>query len=53
VWWDAPRRFEDTEVATLRAIGQQVGLVLRSARLLAQAQQQRSEAEAAEAAEAR
>jgi len=49
VWWTAVRRFQAAEVATLRAIGQQVGLLLRSSRLLAEAQQQRAEAEAAEA----
>jgi PAS domain S-box-containing protein len=48
VWWKAARRFEPNEVATLRAIGQQVGLLLRNSRLLAEAQQQRAEAEAAE-----
>jgi PAS domain S-box-containing protein len=49
VWWRARRRFADVEVATLRAIGQQVGLLLRIARLLAEARRQRAEAEAAEA----
>lgn len=48
VWWTAVRRFQEAEVTTLRAIGQQVGLLLRSSRLLAEAQQQRAEAEAAE-----
>jgi len=43
------RRFAGAEVATLRAIGQQVGLLLRVSRLLAEARQQRAEAEAAEA----
>jgi hypothetical protein len=28
VWWTAVRRFQDAEVATFRAIGQQVGLLL-------------------------
>jgi PAS domain S-box-containing protein len=49
VWWETRRRFDDEEVATLRAIGQQVGLLLQNARLLADAQEQRAEAEAAEA----
>ena len=49
VWWETARRFETAEVATLQAIGHQVGLLLRNSRLLAEAQQQRAEAEAAEA----
>jgi len=49
VWWQAARRFSEAEVATLRAIGQQVGLLLRNAGLLADAQAQRAEAAAAEA----
>ena len=48
VWWQARRRFTDAEIATLRAIGQQVGLLLRVARLLAEARRQRVDAEAAE-----
>ena len=33
VWWTARRRFEDAELATLRAIGEQAGVLLRNARL--------------------
>jgi PAS domain S-box-containing protein len=48
VWWTEPRRFAPAEIATLQAIGQQVGLLLRSALLLAEAEKRRAEAEAAE-----
>jgi PAS domain S-box-containing protein len=48
VWWREARRFEPAEVATLQAIGQQVGLLLRSAALLVEAGKRRAEAEAAE-----
>jgi signal transduction histidine kinase/signal transduction protein with GAF and PtsI domain/CheY-like chemotaxis protein len=33
VWWQARRRFEDAELAPLRAIGEQAGMLLRNARL--------------------
>ena len=33
VWWTARRRFEEAELAPLRAIGEQAGVLLRSARL--------------------
>ncbi|HEX4994330.1 MAG TPA: GAF domain-containing protein [Methylomirabilota bacterium] len=33
VWWTARRRFEDAELATLQAIGEQAGVLLRNARL--------------------
>ena len=33
VWWQERRRFDDAEMAILRAIGQQAGTLLRSARL--------------------
>ena len=33
VWWTARRRFEDAELATLEAIGEQAGVLLRNARL--------------------
>jgi GAF domain-containing protein len=33
VWWTARRRFEDAELAPLRAIGEQAGVLLRNARL--------------------
>ncbi|PYM63343.1 MAG: hypothetical protein DMD79_08840, partial [Candidatus Rokuibacteriota bacterium] len=33
VWWTARRRFEPAALATLQAVGQQVGALLRSARL--------------------
>jgi PAS domain S-box-containing protein len=33
VWWDVARRFEEPEIATLQAVGQQVGILLRNARL--------------------
>ena len=49
VWWAQPRRFEPAELATLQAIGQQVGLLLRSAVLLMEADKRRTEAETAEA----
>ncbi|HEX9820623.1 MAG TPA: PAS domain S-box protein [Methylomirabilota bacterium] len=49
VWWHEPRRFEPAEIATLQAIGQQVGLLVRSSLLLREADTRRTEAEAAEA----
>jgi PAS domain S-box-containing protein len=49
VWWTQARRFEPGEIATLQAIGQQVGLLLRSFLLLLEAERRRTEAEAAEA----
>ncbi|MGH7367991.1 MAG: GAF domain-containing protein [Candidatus Rokuibacteriota bacterium] len=33
VWWRERRRFEDAELAPLRAIGEQAGVLLRNARL--------------------
>ncbi|MEX2224464.1 MAG: GAF domain-containing protein [Candidatus Rokuibacteriota bacterium] len=33
VWWRERRRFEDAELAPLRAIGEQAGMLLRNARL--------------------
>jgi GAF domain-containing protein/CheY-like chemotaxis protein/HPt (histidine-containing phosphotransfer) domain-containing protein/HAMP domain-containing protein len=33
VWWQERRRFDEAELAVLRAIGQQAGTLLRSARL--------------------
>jgi PAS domain S-box-containing protein len=33
VWWTARRRFEEAELATLQAIGEQAGVLLRNARL--------------------
>ncbi len=33
VWWTARRRFEAAELATLQAIGEQAGVLLRNARL--------------------
>ena len=33
VWWTARRRFEEAELATLGAIGEQAGVLLRNARL--------------------
>jgi PAS domain S-box-containing protein len=49
VWWSESRRFDASELATLKAIGQQVGLLLRNAQLLAETDRRRAEAEAAEA----
>jgi PAS domain S-box-containing protein len=33
VWWTARRRFDDAELASLQAIGEQAGVLLRNARL--------------------
>jgi PAS domain S-box-containing protein len=49
VWWKDARRFEAAEIATLQAIGQQVGLLVRSSLLLMEAERRRLEAEGAEA----
>lgn len=48
VWWTEARRFGAAELATLQAIGQQVGLLVRGALLLKEADHRRAEAEAAE-----
>jgi PAS domain S-box-containing protein len=48
VWWTEARSFAAAELATLEAIGQQVGLLVRGSLLLKEAQQRRAEAEAAE-----
>ena len=49
VWWTAVRRVEAAEVTILQAIGQQVGLLLRSTLLVMEAERRRVEAETAEA----
>jgi signal transduction histidine kinase/DNA-binding response OmpR family regulator/HPt (histidine-containing phosphotransfer) domain-containing protein len=36
IWWTVARRFEDDELQRLQAIGEQVGLFLRTARLFAE-----------------
>ena len=48
VWWERAERFDLARVAMLEAVGQQVALLLRAARLRAEAQRQRAEALAAE-----
>jgi two-component system sensor histidine kinase/response regulator len=47
VWWRARRRFEASELATLDAIGLQVGTVLRNARLVEALSDAKQAAEAA------
>ena len=48
VWWERAERFDLARVTMLEAVGQQVALLLRAARLRAEAQRQRAEALAAE-----
>ena len=48
VWWERAERLDDTQVATLEAVGQQVALLLRSAWVLREAERQGAEALAAE-----
>src|SRR5439155_5160543 len=45
VWWDARRRLAESERATLGAVGQQTGILLRNARRLAETERRRREAE--------
>src|SRR5207245_5971505 len=45
VWWDARRRLAESELATLGAVGQQTGILLRNARLLGETERRRLEAE--------
>ncbi|HVQ74481.1 MAG TPA: response regulator, partial [Candidatus Binatia bacterium] len=47
VWWTARRRLAGVELATLEAVGQQVNLLLRNARLFEAEAAARTEAEAA------
>jgi PAS domain S-box-containing protein len=49
VWWRTARGFTPAELATLKAIAQQVGLLLRNARLRRESEQRRVAAERAEA----
>jgi PAS domain S-box-containing protein len=49
VWWTEARRLEPGETATLQAIGQQVGLLIRGFLHLLEAERRRTEAETAEA----
>jgi PAS domain S-box-containing protein len=49
VWWTEGRRLAPGELATLQAIGQQVGLLVRGFLLRLEAERRRTEAEAAEA----
>jgi PAS domain S-box-containing protein len=49
VWWERAERFDLARVAMLEAVSQQLALLLRSARLRAEAERQRAEALAAEA----
>ena len=44
VWWEERRRFDDAELAVLRAVGQQVGMLLRSAQLHAATERQARQA---------
>src|SRR6185295_10242448 len=46
VWWEARHRPDDAELATLQAVGQQAGILLRSAHLLEETERRRREAEA-------
>jgi PAS domain S-box-containing protein len=48
VWWERAERFDLARVAILEAVGQQLALLLRAARLRTEAEQQRAEALAAE-----
>jgi PAS domain S-box-containing protein len=47
-WWKERRRFDEHEVTMLSAIGRQVALLLRNARLLRDAERGRADAQAAE-----
>jgi PAS domain S-box-containing protein len=47
-WWSERRRFDDQEVTMLSAIGRQVALLLRNARLLQEAERRGADAQAAE-----
>jgi PAS domain S-box-containing protein len=47
-WWDQRRSFDEHETTMLAAIGRQVALLLRNARLLQEAERRRAEAQAAE-----
>ena len=44
VWWNERRRFDDAELAVLQAVGQQAGILLRSARLHAATERQARQA---------
>ena len=44
VWWKERRRFDDAELAVLQAVGQQAGILLRSARLHAATERQARQA---------
>lgn len=48
VWWERAERFDLARVAILEAVGQQLALLLRAARLRTEAERQRAEALAAE-----
>jgi PAS domain S-box-containing protein len=48
VWWERAERFDLARVAMLEAVGQQLALLLRAARLRAEAERQRADALAAE-----
>ena len=47
-WWTERRRLDDHDAAMLGAVGRQVALLLRNARLLREAEHRRAHAEAAE-----
>ena len=47
-WWNERRRFDEQDVTMLSAIGRQVALLLRNARLLREAERGRADAQAAE-----
>ena len=49
MWWETPRRLDQGEVDTLHGIGQQVALLLRTAKALRESEERRLAAEAAEA----
>jgi len=48
VWWERAERFDLARVAILEAVGQQLALLMRAARLRTEAERQRAEALAAE-----
>jgi GAF domain-containing protein len=48
VWWERAERVDDTRIATLEAVGQQVALLLRRAWRLREAERQRADAIIAE-----
>ena len=48
VWWERAERFDLARVAILEAVGQQLALLLRAARLRTEAERQRAEALTAE-----